>query len=63
MLLFAATRLIRSAALSCLPIVRLYRTSAAVSGLPSDHFTFDRTPMVSVFPSFDQVKLLPRRLY
>src|SRR4029078_13117342 len=46
MLLFAATRLIRSAALSCRPMVRLYSTSSAVSGLPSDHLTFGRTAIV-----------------
>src|SRR3954454_17713258 len=48
MLLPVPTRPMRSIVLSWRPAVRLYTTSATVSGLPSDHFAFGAICIVSV---------------
>ena len=51
-----------SAALSCLPMVRLYATSSAVTGLPFDHFAFGTIEMLSVLPSFVNATLFASML-
>ena len=62
MLLLASVRPIRSAALSCLPMERLYATSTAVTGLPFDHLAFGTIVMLRVLPSFEYVRLFASML-
>src|SRR5205085_7170331 len=56
MLLSAPVRPTRCMCLSCWPAVRLYTTSAEVSGLPSDHLTPFAMPSVSVLLPLLQVQ-------
>jgi hypothetical protein len=43
-------------------MLRLYATSAAVSGEPSDHFTFGWIVIVRVFPPFETLRSLASTL-